>query len=47
VVTPVGFHHGNATVPGCGVNTVRVHVELTEPVLESDWDMLGADERPA
>ncbi|HMO05735.1 MAG TPA: type II toxin-antitoxin system prevent-host-death family antitoxin [Kiritimatiellia bacterium] len=47
VVTPVGSPHENRTVPGCGANTVRVHVDLTEPVFESDWDMLGSDERPA
>jgi len=43
IVSPCDRHHTNGTVPGCGVNTVKIHGDLTEPVLESDWEMLGGD----
>lgn len=47
VITSRDMRQPNKTRPGCGAKTVKIRGDLTAPVFDSDWDMLGADERPA
>ncbi|MCF8080231.1 MAG: type II toxin-antitoxin system prevent-host-death family antitoxin [Desulfobacterales bacterium] len=42
LLVPHGIGHaGNRTKLGCGLGTVQVNVDLTEPLIpEKSWDML-------
>ncbi len=41
-IVPIAAKKTNKTKLGCGMGTVKIKVDLTEPAMDSkDWNMLG------